>query len=215
MNKTAIRSEDVLLEQVARGDQFAWAELIARFEGRLLAFVASRTGDRTEAEDIVQETFCGLLTSLPNYDRRRPLESYLFSIAAHKLADWLRRRQRRPSLPLASMLDHGAAEPASPARPASSIARSGERRHLQYQALADALAQILGQWLDQGLTRKVACCELLLVRGWANKEVAAALGLSEQAVANNKFELIEKLRGHVRRQRLSPDVFPELYERNG
>lgn len=214
MSKTAIRSEDLLLEQVTQGDQVAWAELIARFEGRLLAFVASRTGDRTEAEDIVQETFCGLLTSLPNYDRRRPLESYLFSIAAHKLADWLRRRQRRPALPWTSMLEQGAAEPASPARPASSIARSGERRHLQYQSLADALSRILGHWLEQGLTRKVACCELLLVRGWSNKDVAAALGLSEQAVANNKFELIEKLRGHVRRQRLSPDVFPELYDRN-
>ena len=48
----------------------------------------------------MQETFIGFLTSLPNFDERRPLEGYLFSIAAHKLTDYLRREGRRPTLPL-------------------------------------------------------------------------------------------------------------------
>ena len=37
------------------------------------------------AEDVVQETFLGFLTSLPHYDEKRDMEAYLFSIAAHKL----------------------------------------------------------------------------------------------------------------------------------
>ena len=44
----------------------------------------------------MQETFVGFLTSLPNYDPARPLEGYLFSIAAHKLTDVMRRQGRRP-----------------------------------------------------------------------------------------------------------------------
>ena len=64
--------------------------MIARFEGRLLAFVEVRLRDRAASEDVVQEAFVGFLTSLPNYNESRPLEGYLFSIAAHKLTDHLR-----------------------------------------------------------------------------------------------------------------------------
>src|SRR3546814_2039607 len=60
-------------------------ELIAQYEGRLLSFVESRLRRRDASEDVVQETFIGFLTSLPNYDTRRSLESWLFTIAAHKL----------------------------------------------------------------------------------------------------------------------------------
>ena len=71
------------------------------------------------------------MNSLPNYDGRRPLEGYLFSICAYKLTDHLRREGRRPVLPLAGGGD--SSEPweiAGSARKASSIARSGERiRH--------------------------------------------------------------------------------------
>ena len=80
---TATRDADSLLvERIRRGESDAWSDLIVRYEGRLLAFVESRLGRRGPSEDIVQESFLGFLNSLPNYDGRRPLESYLFSICA-------------------------------------------------------------------------------------------------------------------------------------
>src|SRR5689334_22161554 len=93
-------SDHLLTDRIRTGEADAWNELIARFEGRLLAFVETRLRNRAASEDVVQETFIGFLTSLPNYDAARPLESYLFSIAAHKLTDHLRREGRRPALPL-------------------------------------------------------------------------------------------------------------------
>ena len=92
----------LLVQQIRTGKPEAWNALIAQYEGRLLSFVESRLRQRAASEDVVQETFIGFLTSLPNYDTRRPLESYLFSIAAHKLTDYLRREGRRPALPLSS-----------------------------------------------------------------------------------------------------------------
>src|SRR4249920_4100289 len=90
--------DTLLVEQIRAGQPDAWNVLIAQYEGRLLSFVDSRLHRRASSEDVVQETFIGFLTSLPNYDTRRPLESYLFSIAAHKLTDHLRREGRRPTL---------------------------------------------------------------------------------------------------------------------
>jgi RNA polymerase sigma-70 factor, ECF subfamily len=207
-------SDNLLVQRVRSGESSAWDELIARYEGRLLAFVESRTGSRTAAEDVVQEAFIGFLTSLPNFDSRRSLESYLFSIAAHKLTDHLRREGRRPALPLSFGSSDGSSswEPAGRGRVASSIVRSGERRHHEEKALAAAIAEQLAQWQKRGDWQKLECVELLLVRGWPNKEVAARLEISEQAVANYKFEFLAKLRDLVARQDLPEEVFPELYE---
>ena len=206
-------TDALLVGRIRDGDAEAWNELIARFEGRLLAFVESRTRHRSAAEDIVQETFIGFLTSLPNFDGRRPLEGYLFSIAAHKLTDFLRREGRRPALPLVSPgSDASGWEPAGPARPASSIARSGERRGLESDSLAAALAKQIDHFRSRGQWERLECVELLFVRGWSNQETAARLGIGEQSVANYKFEFITALRAAVRSQRLPQDVFPELYE---
>jgi RNA polymerase sigma-70 factor (ECF subfamily) len=205
---------DVLLvEQIRSGKPEAWNALIAQYEGRLLSFVDSRLRRRASSEDVVQETFIGFLTSLPNYDKRRPLESYLFSIAAHKLTDHLRREGRRPALPLSSTAssDGGQWDMPGAGRPASSIARSGERRGLEEDALASGIADQIENWREKGDWEKVKCMEMLFVQGAANKDVATALKISEQQVANFKFDFLDRLRKIVRNQRLNEDVFPELY----
>jgi RNA polymerase sigma-70 factor, ECF subfamily len=203
----------LLVEQIRSGKPEAWNTLIAQYEGRLLSFVDSRLRRRASSEDVVQETFIGFLTSLPNYDQRRPLESYLFSIAAHKLTDYLRREGRRPALPLSSTAHSsgGTWELPGSARPASSIARSGERRALEEEALAGGVAEQIDYWRTKGDWEKIKCMELLFVCGLGNKEVSEDLGITEQQVANFKFDFLARLRTLVKKQRLNEDVFPELY----
>jgi RNA polymerase sigma-70 factor, ECF subfamily len=213
---TVSQSDSLLIQRIRDGESEAWNVLIDRFEGRLLAYAQSRLHDKAAAEDVVQETFMGFLTSLPNYNQRQPLEGYLFSIAAHKLTDLLRREGRRPSLPLLSRgTSDGGGEPPAKGRAASSIVRSDERRTLETEALGAAIAAQLESWREQGLWQKIQCAELLFVRGWPNKEAASRLGISEQTVANCKYEFLAKLRAAVRQQALPEDIFPELYEKSG
>ena len=56
------------------------------------------------------------------------------------------------------------------------------------------------------------CAELLFVRGLPNKEAATQLAISEQAVANHKFDILARLRATppLGKQGLSQDIFPEL-----
>jgi RNA polymerase sigma-70 factor (ECF subfamily) len=204
--------DTLLIQRIRSGDGDAWGDLIGRYEGRLLAFVESRLRNRAASEDIVQEAFVGFLNSLPNYDGRRPLESYLFSICAYKLTDHLRREGRRPSVPMSAGADSsGEWQLPGSARVASSIARSGERQKLEERALVDALREQVDRWKDRGDWSKLCCIELLFVRGWPNKDVANQLEISEQQVANFKFDFVARMRSIIRRMEMPEDIFPELY----
>ncbi len=203
-------SDRLIIEQIRQGDEKAWDQLIARYEGRLLAFVQRRLHDRAASEDVVQETFVGFLNSLPNFDERRELQTYLFTIASHKLTDYLRRSGRHP-------LQHVSDGPGDllhqkldehPA--ASSIARSHERKGLESDALAGALRNLLSQWRDGGDFERIKVLELLFVKGWANCDIAAHLRISDQQVANIRFAAVKKVSEMIRDAGLPPDVFPEL-----
>jgi RNA polymerase sigma-70 factor (ECF subfamily) len=192
-----------LLARIRRHDAAAWEEFIAHFQGRLLAFATHRLGDAVAAEDVVQETFLGFLLALPNYDSRTPLEAYLFSIASHKLIDALRRRGVRPRLlPTQDDESGGVDDRPGRDRKASSLARSQERRVAQERVLGDSLAQLVQQWVSRGEFERLKCIELLFVAGWSNKDAAHALGLSEQAVANHKSFVLQKLKDAAATARL-------------
>lgn len=213
MNRESQDADQLLVARIRAGDPGAWEHLIAKYEGRLLAFAESRLGRRGPAEDVVQEAFIGFLTSLPNFDPQRSLEGYLFSICAHKLTDVMRRDGRRPALPFSAATgsDSASLQLAAAGRGPSTIVRSGERRALEEDSLVAALQTLVERWRKGGDWTKWKCVELLFVRGKANKEVAKMLGISEQQVANFKFDFLAQLRKMVRKQELPEDVFPELY----
>ncbi len=210
MEKSA---DQLLIERVRAGDADAWSQLIGRYEGRLLAFTESRLGRRGVAEDVVQETFIGFLTSLPNFDGSRPVESYLFSICAHKMTDHLRREGRRPAIPFSVTQKSNDGPMAIPGgvRGASTIVRSGERREIEGESVAATIGSLVDRWRKKKEWTKLMCLELLFVRGRSNKEVANRLQLSEQQVANYKSDFLIQLRKGVRKMGLNADIFPELY----
>lgn len=203
-------SDLLLVQQIRRGDSRAWEGLIARYEGRLLAFVERRLRDRAASEDVVQETFIGFLNSIPNFDEKRELQTYLFTIAAHKLTDQLRRLGRYPLRALSESAGDLLHNQLDPHKAASSMARSQERRTLESEAIARCLGQLIRQWQEKGDFLRLKVVELLWVKGWANRDAAAFLGISEQQVANFRFAAVKKLSEQIRLAGLSPDVFPEL-----
>lgn len=198
-----IDADRLLVGRVRGGDEDAWREIIDRYEGRLLAFAESRLGQRQSAEDVVQESFLGFLVSLPNYDDATPLESYLFSITAHKLTDALRRSGRRPTIPLLIPdADGRSDEPAGRARRASSLARSAEGRGIERAVIAGCLRELIAQWKTRNEWERLKCIELLLSAGLPNKDVAEQLGITQQAVANHKQFVVLKLKEAATKARL-------------
>ncbi|MDA1017530.1 MAG: RNA polymerase sigma factor [Planctomycetota bacterium] len=196
-------ADRLLVNRIRQGDAGSWEELIARYEGRLMAFVSRRLRDRTAAEDVVQEAFMGFLISLPNYDDRTPLDTFLFTITAYKLTDCLRKSGRRPTLPLLmhTASSGASAEPAGRARRASSLVRSGESRAAEEHLIRECLAELIAGWRERGEYERWKCIELLFVAGWSNKDVASRLDISEQAVANHKYFVVSKLKQAAEQKR--------------
>lgn len=214
MTSTTSESDRLLIKQIRQGDSRCWTTLIARYEGRLLAFVDRRLKDRAASEDVVQEAFIGFLNSLPNYDEARELQTYLFTIASHKLTDHLRRMGRHPLVPASEGAGDVLQNQLDPHRAVSSMARSKERQDLESRAVVRCLGGIIRQWQEKGDYIRLKVLELLMVKGWANREVAAFLKVSEQQVANYRFAAVKKLTEHIRDTGLPGDVFPELQEKD-
>jgi RNA polymerase sigma-70 factor, ECF subfamily len=190
-------ADRLMLKLIRSGDDSAWQQFIDRYERRLFAYVNARLTNRATSEDVVQETFIGFLTSLPNFDEATPVESFLFSIAAHKLTDVLRKQGRRPTVPLTPTIsddDDRAFEHVGPSRKASSLFRSREDRIVEQNVIAECLQKLIHAWIANSEFERLQCAELLFVSGLSNKDVAAKLSLTEQAVANHKFFIVSKLK---------------------
>ena len=91
-----------------------------------------------------------------------------------------------------------------------SHARSKERRELEYRELANALRTIVQGWVRKRDFLRIQVLELLFVKGWANKDAAKFLRISEQDVANVRFAALSKLKKHMLSAGLPADVFLEL-----
>ena len=204
-------SDRLLINRVRKNDQSAWAELDKRYRGRLTAYVRRRLKDHASVEDVVQETFIGFNNSLVNYDDKRDLQTWLFTIAAHKVTDQLRKMGRLRYQSGTDTEDEAMGQaPDDRQRGASSLARSSEQREREEDALGQALRDLVRDFQTKGDWQKVMALELLYVKGWGNAEVAAKLKRTEQDIANLKFQAKKRLHDHLVAAKLSPAVFPEL-----
>lgn len=93
-------SDEALVKHYVRGNRDALREIIDRYQGDLLRFLTRLTGARDAAEDAFQETFLQLHQSAARFDTSRRLRPWLFTIAANKARDAMRKRGRQPSLSL-------------------------------------------------------------------------------------------------------------------
>ncbi len=204
-------SDRLLITRVRQNDQAAWAELDKRYRGRLTAYVRRRLKDHASVEDVVQETFIGFANSLVNYDDKRDLQTWLFTIAAHKVTDQLRKMGRLRYQSGTDTEEEAMGQARDDRqRGASSLARSSEQREREEDALGHALRDLLRDFRAKGEWVKVMALELLYVKGWGNAEVAAHLKRTEQDIANLKFQAKKRLHDHLIAAKLSPAVFPEL-----
>jgi len=98
-------SDAQLLERYGSGDEAAFREIVNRYKKSLYAFLYHFINRRDLVEDVFQETFIQLFISRESFDPSQPLRPWLFTIAANKAKDALRKRQRTAATPIGTIGD--------------------------------------------------------------------------------------------------------------
>ncbi len=95
-------SDEVLFERYRGGDTGALRTLVERYHGELIRFLYRLVGDQAGAEDVFQEAFLQVHLSAASFDATRRFRPWLFTIAANKGRDHLRKKGRRRTLELSA-----------------------------------------------------------------------------------------------------------------
>jgi RNA polymerase sigma-70 factor, ECF subfamily len=111
-------SDGELLERVAEGDAGAFEVLYRRFARAVFGLALRRLGDRSRAEEAVQETFAAIWRSAASFDPERgPGAPWLYAVARHAIVD----RSRARFEPPAEVPDKPTGEPGPPERAEASF----------------------------------------------------------------------------------------------
>ncbi len=96
-----------LLERYTAGDEAAFREIVSHYKDSLYAFLRYFLNRQDLVDDVFQETFLQLFTSRESFDTSRSLRPWLFTIAANKAKDALRRQQRTAAIPIGTIAESG------------------------------------------------------------------------------------------------------------
>ena len=84
MSEQSETGEGTLVTKLRTGDQHAFAALVDDLHGGLLAFAKTFTSSPSLAEDMVQETWLGVIRGLHAFDARSSLKTWIFSILVRR-----------------------------------------------------------------------------------------------------------------------------------
>jgi RNA polymerase sigma-70 factor, ECF subfamily len=198
--------ERQLIEALRNGDEAAFTSLVEEYYGPLLRLAMLYVSSRAVAEEVVQETWIGVLQGLDRFEGRSSLKTWIFRILTN-IAKTRAQREGR-SIPFSALVEREAAgeesavEPerflppdhpdwpgswSAPPRPWEDVPEdrllSLETRE-QIRRAIEALPPVQREVIS-----------LRDVEGWPSQDVCNLLGISE----TNQRVLLHRARSRVRR----------------
>ena len=174
--------EQVLVTKAAAGDAAAFADLYDLHLRRVYRQCYYRTGNRADAEDLVQQTFLQAWQALPRYRRTgAPFLAWLLTIS-HNLAVSQQRKRREVSEPDLDLLADTSSDPEAVALD-----------RLDHDDVRVAILQLKPDRQQVILLR--------FIEGYEVNEVAAAVGKSANHVRVLQHRALCDLRGLLQQER--------------
>jgi RNA polymerase sigma-70 factor (ECF subfamily) len=78
------QDERLLIQQLLARDEAAFSELVAALHGSLLRLALTFVQDRGAAEEVVQETWLGVIKGLRSFEGRSSLKTWIFRILVNR-----------------------------------------------------------------------------------------------------------------------------------
>ncbi len=195
--------EAALLAAARRGDVDAFNHLVLAYQDAVYSIAYRMLGDPDAAADVTQETFLSAFRHLRSF-RGGSFRGWLFRIATNACYDELRRRQRRPTLPLEGYSAQEEDTPATDHRPWMADGAPSPEEQVQRGELRQALEACL-KTLPPAFRAAVL---LVDVQGLDYQEAAQALGCPlgtlKSRLARGRAAMRSCLQGY---RELLPDPF--------
>jgi RNA polymerase sigma-70 factor, ECF subfamily len=193
-------AEAALIERLRAGDEAAFAGLVAGLYGTMLTVARTYVKDRAVAEEVVQETWLGVIKGLDRFEGRSSLKTWILSILVNQAKTRGTREAR--TVPFASLGPEDDAPAVDPERfrgpheqytggwrafpanwkPADELVQDRETIRVAMRAIAEL-----------PLTQQTVI-RMRDVEGYSSEEVCATLDVSEA----NQRVLLHRARSRVR-----------------
>ncbi|MBK8020529.1 MAG: RNA polymerase sigma factor [Chloroflexi bacterium] len=134
MQQDAKQTDESLAEALQRGESAALEELVARHYDALTGYLYRLLhGDRSLAQDMVQETFLRALRGIRLYQPARPFKPWLYAIATNLARDHYQRADTRRT---------EAMPEADDSQPALANAFTGDERLIAQEEAREVMASL-------------------------------------------------------------------------
>ncbi|MBI4062641.1 RNA polymerase sigma factor [Candidatus Gottesmanbacteria bacterium] len=82
-----------LLDKILARDRKALSVFYRTYAPKLRRFIAAKINDVRDGEEVLQDTLFGFLEAIRDFQGKSNLQTFLFSIASHKVIDFYRRKK--------------------------------------------------------------------------------------------------------------------------
>ncbi len=167
-------TDAILLALIAQGDKQAFSQLMKRYLPSVIHFSMRYFSQRSDAEDIAQETFTRLWCKAPVWqDKGASVKAWLYKVAYHQIIDQL--RKQKPEY--LSEYDENIID---------------ETESIEKAINADVSQLLQNTALNSLPERQRTAIMLCAIKGFSNKEAAVIMSI--------KVEALESLLARARRK---------------
>ena len=196
--------ESQLVAALRSGDEAAFVELVDRYGSTLLRLASAHVPSRAVAEEVVQETWLGVLRGIDRFEGRSSLRTWITSILLNTARS--RGERERRTLPISFLRrqrEEGRSEPAVDAdrfqgrrdeRPGWWSVPPDRWEEPDERLSRDAAQAVMLDAVRRLPARQREVIALRDLNGWSAEEACNALGLSE----TNQRVLLHRARAKVR-----------------
>ncbi len=198
--------EAAVIQAVLDGDVNAYEALVKEYEKNVYNLALRMTGNSEDAYDMSQEAFIKAYNSLSSFRGESKFSVWLYRIVSNVCLDFLRSRNRKPTLSLSVEDD------------------DGDEVEMDIADESQSPEQLLDRALTRDAVRRGLAAlppehrEILLLReiqGLSYEEIAETLGLEEGTVKSRIFRARKKLCSFLIKDGNIPEFVSSSKERGG
>lgn len=187
-----------LVERALSGEKAAFDDLVRRYQRQAVAVSYRLLGSSHDALEVTQDAFLKAYQSLETLQKPQAFGGWLMRIVSNLSLNYRRSRKTRSQLPLDDLLETGGSQQVGGVAGSEWMARSGDP-HRSMESVE--MGQRLHQALQQLPEKQRLAIVMFTIEQMPQKEVAASLGISVEAVKWHVFQgrkrLKEMLKDHL------------------